>query len=58
MTRSGYSFVNWNTLANGTGTSYAAGSTINLTADTTLYAIWQADAPSTRPYYYRLLYGG
>ena len=58
MTRSGYSFVNWNTLANGTGTSYAAGSTINLSADTTLYAIWQADAPSTRPYYYRHLYGG
>ena len=42
-TRSGYTFQNWNTAANGSGTSYAAGATYTYPAtDTTLYAIWQA----------------
>lgn len=37
---SGSFFSGWNTAANGTGTSYAAGATWNFSADTTLYAIW------------------
>ena len=34
-------FVGWNTKADGTGTSYAAGSTFVLNADTNLYAQWE-----------------
>lgn len=41
FTREGYNFLNWNTAADGTGDSYADGATVNLTADTTLYAQWQ-----------------
>ena len=37
---SGYDFNGWNTAANGTGTPYAAGSSIVLNATTTLYAQW------------------
>lgn len=40
LTNDGYSFVGWNTLANGTGTLYVAGNTFAITADTTLYAQW------------------
>ena len=37
----GYAFKEWNTSGNGAGTTYQAGATITLTADLTLYAIWQ-----------------
>jgi len=38
----GHSFYRWNTAANGSGTSYAAGANIaSVTANTTLYALWQ-----------------
>ena len=37
----GKTFVEWNTKADGTGTSYNAGDTFLITADTTLYAIWE-----------------
>ena len=40
FTRAGYSFANWNTAANGTGTSYANGATYSFAADITLYAQW------------------
>ena len=40
-TRSGYTFIGWNTSANGTGTSYAPGVSFTLTASLTLYAQWQ-----------------
>ena len=40
--RTGYTFNSWNTLANGTGTNYADGASITLTADITLYAQWTA----------------
>jgi len=40
LSRSGYTFSGWNTRADGTGTAYAAGSSISLTGDTTLYAQW------------------
>ncbi len=39
-TRTGYTFVNWNTSSNGTGTSYASGSTYSGNANLTLYAQW------------------
>ena len=41
-TRSGYDFVGWNSKADGTGTSYAVGSTFTLqaTVTTTIYAQW------------------
>jgi uncharacterized repeat protein (TIGR02543 family) len=48
FTRTGHTFVNWNTLANGTGTSYSSTSYVaNLTttngATVTLYAQWTAN---------------
>ena len=47
-TRTGYTFTGWNTLANGTGTSYATGATTSpITTDITLYAIWSADEVTT-----------
>jgi uncharacterized repeat protein (TIGR02543 family) len=39
-TRSNYSFVSWNTAANGSGTSYAPGATYTGTSNITLYAQW------------------
>ncbi|MDE2387230.1 MAG: InlB B-repeat-containing protein, partial [Actinomycetales bacterium] len=50
LVRLGYRFDGWNTLANGTGTTYIAGSTITLTADTTLYAIWTSVPTYTLSY--------
>ena len=41
LTRAGYSFAGWNTKADGTGTSEAAGATLVMgTADVTLQATW------------------
>jgi uncharacterized repeat protein (TIGR02543 family) len=37
----GYTFAGWNTAANGSGTSYAAGSSYTVSGNVTLYAIWQ-----------------
>ena len=41
FTRENYTFNGWNTAADGSGTSYADGDNITLTADTTLYAQWR-----------------
>lgn len=41
-TRSGYRFVNWNTAADGSGTTYASGGTYSGNAAVTLYAQWKA----------------
>ena len=38
--RSGYVFTGWNTNANGSGTSYAAGASLTLNSNVTLHAIW------------------
>jgi uncharacterized repeat protein (TIGR02543 family) len=38
-------FYGWNTAANGTGTSYLAGSTITMNDDKTLYAQWVSATP-------------
>jgi uncharacterized repeat protein (TIGR02543 family) len=40
LSRSGYIFAGWNTLANGTGTPYDGGDTFTINANTTLYAQW------------------
>jgi hypothetical protein len=40
LARTGFSFAGWNSAADGTGTSYSAGSTFTIVADTTLYAQW------------------
>ena len=42
FTNPGYAFNDWNTAANGDGTSYANGSTYSFSADTSLYAQWTA----------------
>ncbi|MDE2387104.1 MAG: InlB B-repeat-containing protein, partial [Actinomycetales bacterium] len=42
LTKPGYTFGGWNTLANGTGTTYAAGYRYTATANVTLYAKWTA----------------
>jgi uncharacterized repeat protein (TIGR02543 family) len=41
FTRSGYTFVDWNTSASGAGTAYANGATYPFTASLTLYAQWK-----------------
>lgn len=40
-TRSGYYFAGWNTSANGSGTSYAAGAVYSENSNVTLYAQWK-----------------
>ena len=47
FTRENYTFDGWNTAADGSGTSYADGDNITLTADTTLYAQWRCSHAST-----------
>ena len=48
FTRDGYNFTGWNTEADGTGTSYADGATVNLTENTTLYAQWEDNHSLTK----------
>ncbi len=40
FTRDRYTFSNWNTAADGSGTKYYAGSSASLTGNVTLYATW------------------
>lgn len=40
LMKTGYTFVGWNTLADGTGTDYVEGANFTLDASTTLYAKW------------------
>lgn len=47
--REGYSFVGWNTAADGSGTSYEAGAKIELSAPVTLFAQWKKDEPAPKP---------
>ena len=42
-----YSFKNWNTKADGSGTSYIAGANYTANADVTLYAQWNPDSTTT-----------
>ena len=47
LVRTGYIFDGWNTAADGTGTDYAVGTTLNIEGDTTLYAKWKKDLIDT-----------
>lgn len=47
LTRSGYVFSGWNTRADGTGTTYGAGTSYRINADTTLYAKWTPELAAT-----------
>lgn len=40
LVKTGYTFVGWNTAADGTGSFYAVGSEFTITGDITLYAQW------------------
>jgi hypothetical protein len=51
VTNPGHTFVNWNTAANGSGTSYMGGSSYVFTGDQTLYAQWIANV-------YQVTYAG
>lgn len=42
LARTGFSFLNWNTAANGSGSSYTAPQTFSISTNTTLYAQWRA----------------
>jgi uncharacterized repeat protein (TIGR02543 family) len=45
LVRTGYDFTGWNTLVNGSGTTYTSGQTFTMgTANVTLYAMWTAIA--------------
>ena len=48
LTRTGYTFNGWNTASDGSGTSYATGSTITPTGNVTLYAQWEKTTPTIR----------
>ena len=49
-TRAGYVFSRWNTLADGSGTTYAASATYTLAGDATLFAQWTPNATNTLTY--------
>ncbi len=46
-TKSGYTFVEWNTKSDGDGTSYDYSDTIKVTKDITLYAQWEEEDDSS-----------
>lgn len=46
LDRPGFTFAGWNTKADGSGTGYAEGDEVTLTADLKLYAKWIPNAPS------------
>ena len=41
FTRSGYTFQGWNSKADGSGNTYAAGAAVSWNDNVTLYAIWK-----------------
>jgi uncharacterized repeat protein (TIGR02543 family) len=49
FTRQGYTFVDWNTTAKGTGKSYANLATYSFKTNTTLYAQWKKNPPKQKP---------
>ncbi len=40
LVKESYTFMGWNTASDGSGTTYTAGDTFNITGNTTLYAVW------------------
>ena len=49
LAKSGFTFTTWNTLANGSGTSYSQGNTFIINANTILYAQWTPVPPPEIP---------
>lgn len=47
FTRKHFNFTNWNTAADGSGTSYNPGAQFTINSHTTLHAQWEIDAAST-----------
>lgn len=47
LSRAGYTFVAWNTAADGSGTTYLPGDALNLTSNITLYAMWTPSLAQT-----------
>ncbi|MDF9809860.1 hypothetical protein M2116_000810 [Aurantimicrobium minutum] len=47
LSRPGYTFAGWNTVADGSGTAYADGALYPFSADETIYAQWTANPAST-----------
>ena len=43
FSRTGYTFKGWNTNADGSGTAYVNGATVNISKDTVLYAQWEVN---------------
>ena len=43
-TRTGYTFLGWSTSSGATSATYSAGGSITLSANTTLYAVWQINS--------------
>ena len=44
FTREGFTFIGWNTAADGSGTSFADGASVTASGNATLYAQWQKNA--------------
>ncbi|MEA4923553.1 MAG: InlB B-repeat-containing protein [Eubacteriaceae bacterium] len=49
LAKTGYTFSGWSTKADGTGTTYNAGSTFTIDKDTTLYAKWTKKDTLVKP---------
>jgi len=54
----GHRFTGWNTESDGSGTSYAVGSTFTITQDTVLYAQWEAMCTLPSPDIVKTVTGG
>ncbi|MDW7676571.1 MAG: InlB B-repeat-containing protein [Bacillota bacterium] len=49
LAKTGFTFAGWNTKSDGEGTAYKAGDTFIITANTTLYAVWNEIIIETPP---------
>lgn len=49
LKKDGFTFKEWNTKADGRGTSYKAGSILSTSSNVILYAIWNEDKPAPKP---------
>ena len=56
LTKDGYTFIGWNTEADGTGKDYQAGDSIEMLNETILYAKWQRDESKTKKLSYTVEY--
>ena len=49
LKKDGFTIKEWNTKADGTGTSYKEGSILSTSSNVILYAIWNEDKPAPKP---------